>query len=371
MRTSASLPGSSEPVRSAQPERVGAVDGGGGNGLGGGQTQPHGGQCHHGLHVQRRGVPRVEIGGQGYRRSGIDESASRRAGAAAVERRAGQQGGHGAGSHQQRRLGGGGVLQMVDADGEMFHRGGNGGARSGLAGVHLAGKAEAPRGPQETDKTLMPPGSPLPCQIHEPRQAAPVAAWAGDRERPASATESIPSSPEAGRRSRKVGMTSSGSRLRAASTRRSLVSALSSGPHPVLTSTVVVPCRAMDWRYPRVRISRRRPLVARIRRAACSKPWSAPGGGNARWVWLSTNPGMTTRPAAFMSSAPRASARFSIRRVVPTSSKTPSRIRGAVRNQADFVQRRTVAGSSGATQGEQLARAPDQNGSRFCSPPLL
>src|ERR1039458_7360751 len=60
--------------------------------------------------------------------------------------------------------------------------------------------------------------------------------------------------------------------------------------------------------------------------AAAARRPAAPGGGNARWVWLSTNPGMTTRPAALISRALRASARFSTRRVRPASTSAPSRI---------------------------------------------
>ena len=42
-------------------------------------------------------------------------------------------------------------------------------------------------------------------------------------------------------------------------------------------------------------------------------------GPDTRCVWLSTNPGMTTRPVALISSASRATIRFSTRRVGPAS----------------------------------------------------
>ena len=88
------------------------------------------------------------------------------------------------------------------------------------------------------------------------------------------------------------------------STRRSLDSAFSSGPHPVFTSTVVVPCRAMASTWARARMANRA-LVAEL--TVRTEPMApSPAGlfnGNARWVWLSTNPGITSRPAALISTA--------------------------------------------------------------------
>ena len=60
-----------------------------------------------------------------------------------------------------------------------------------------------------------------------------------------------------------------------------------------------------------------------------ARPSANLGGAAMRWVWESTKPGITTRPAALMSSADLAPARFSIRRVGPTLVMIPSEIRMA------------------------------------------
>ena len=106
----------------------------------------------------------------------------------------------------------------------------------------------------------------------------------------------------------------------------------------------------------------------RADRARMRTPFAPPiadcPAGNARCVWLSTKPGITTRPAALISMASRAEARFSRRRVVPTSIDAVADQYRAIGDDPEFVEC-AAAPRPRAAQCEQLARAPNQNGARF------
>ena len=72
--------------------------------------------------------------------------------------------------------------------------------------------------------------------------------------------------------------------------------------------------------------------------------------------------GITTRPAALISSAFLASAMFSMRRVGPTSSMMPLRIsERAIGNQSETVDFVAPGGATLLVQRDQLARAADQH----------
>src|SRR5690349_10977954 len=59
-------------------EGMSAVNGSGGNGFSRRKTHAPAGQGHGGLHAQQRSLMGVEVGGEGDRRSGLDEGAGPR-----------------------------------------------------------------------------------------------------------------------------------------------------------------------------------------------------------------------------------------------------------------------------------------------------
>ena len=210
----------------------------------------------------------VEVAGDGDRRAGVDQGAGRRRRAPTPSNTtARQQGGDGARAGSSRRPICGDVLEVIDARGAMSDRQGQAAGAARTLDVHLAAHAEGGGAfqvarievlardglvPPEVDELGQARGAGCAAQLVDDLLGVGVRAAARDR---------------AGGRS---GRCRWGRIRRAAITRSALSSALSSGPQPVLISTVVSPWRAMASSSGRERDSRRVAVQSRMARAALS-----------------------------------------------------------------------------------------------------
>ena len=114
------------------------------------------------------------------------------------------------------------------------------------------------------------------------------------------------------------------------------------------------------FRIPLIRPSSLCPLVERTRATAFSSSGPAlPGGGNTRCVWLSTKPGITTLPAALISMASRASARFSTGAWAHLHQHAVPNQHPPIGYNPQFAKFGSPQRAFGAAQCEQLACPPD------------